>query len=506
MATPKEILAVERPKNTVVVTYGKNRNLYAVRKRTGCHRVNGRNLPVTGPTVGHIVGGKYVALAAARPTVAAVGATIDLKDWANVALCERLFSDMLEELQKVYRPEDALKFYCIAVLRVCYPGVRDYELAERYEGSFLSVLRPGAALSKNTVSTFIKNAGKSCGMIVQFMRRRAAAVCAAGDHVLVDGTLKTDTSTVNSLSDFSRKARTKGSRDISVLQAFDLEKMEPVCSKCFPGNMLDATAYGDFIRECGVRDGILVGDKGFPSAAVRGPVGESAALHYLNPVKRNSRLVGAYGLLRFEGKLPAHEGVVYKKAKCVSGDEVKWLYSYRDVRMAANEERGYLERLAPKDYEADAYAKKRGSFGTIVLESDLDLPPETAYGAYEDRWMIEIVMRFYKSACEFDDTRVHSDYSVIGSEFCDFLATVLTWRLIRAFTKSKLLDKLTYKRVMTFLRRAKMARVGDGGWQSVKVAPAVEKSLAALGLDPKTVSAARAADRRARAENPQSAE
>ena len=32
-------------------------------------------------------------------------------------------------------------------------------------------------------------------------------------------------------------------------------------------------------------------------------------------------------------------------------------------------------------------------FGTVVLECDLDLPPETIYKAYEDRWEIEIVMR-----------------------------------------------------------------------------------------------------------------
>ena len=49
------------------------------------------------------------------------------------------------------------------------------------------------------------------------------------------------------------------------------------------------------------------------------------------------------------------------------------------------------------------------SFGTVVLESDIDLAPEIAYKAYEDRWQIELVMRFYKHACFFDETRVHSD-------------------------------------------------------------------------------------------------
>ena len=49
-------------------------------------------------------------------------------------------------------------------------------------------------------------------------------------HLLVDSPLKSDESGVNTLSDFSRTARTKGSRDMSVIYAFDLEKKKPVCS------------------------------------------------------------------------------------------------------------------------------------------------------------------------------------------------------------------------------------------------------------------------------------
>lgn len=85
-------------------------------------------------------------------------------------------------------------------------------------------------------------------------------------EIAVDA-LKSDESKVNFLSDFSRKARTKGTRDISVLYAFDLEAMEPVCSKCFPGNILDATSYREFLSENRVTKGIIVGDKGFPEAA-----------------------------------------------------------------------------------------------------------------------------------------------------------------------------------------------------------------------------------------------
>lgn len=60
MPVPKEILAVERPTNTVV--YVTSAGNYGVKKRVGCRYVNGRNVPVNGPTVDHIIGGKYVPM------------------------------------------------------------------------------------------------------------------------------------------------------------------------------------------------------------------------------------------------------------------------------------------------------------------------------------------------------------------------------------------------------------------------------------------------------------
>ena len=136
-------------------------------------------------------------------------------------------------------------------------------------------------------------------------------------------------------------------------------------------------------------------------------------------------------------------------------------------------------------YNLEVLREKQKSFGTIVLECDLDLPPEIAYKAYDKRWEIELVMRYYKSACDFDETRVQDDYSVIGSEFCDFLSTVLTFKLIKAFDKAKLLDDYTYKRLMSILFRAKKVRVEDEDWQLVKMNPSHMEILQNLGLIPK---------------------
>lgn len=479
MPTPKEILAVHRPRNTVVVTYGKGRDRYAVRQRVGCRYVKGRHVPVTGPTIGHIVGGVFVPNEE-RSSVARRDP--ELKDWAIVELADRCFADVFGELRRAYCESDARRIWCIALLRVCYPGVPDCELKERYETSFLSEKYPGVGLSRNAVCKFQNDLGKACSQIIEFMRQRAAAV-GADAHLLLDGTLKSDESRVNTLSDFSRKARAKGSRDISVLYAFDLEEQEPVCSKCFPGNMLDVTAYGAFMEECGVEKGLVVADKGFPASVAAEHRARHPGLHYLNPVKRNSRFTQTHRMLDFDAPLPGREGVLCRKAECRG--ERKWLYSFRDAEKAAAEERAWLAKAAAAGaYERGEYERQRRRFGTIVLECDLDLPPETVYKAYEERWQIEIVMRYYKNACGFDGTRVQDDYSVIGSEFCDFLSTVLTFRMLKAFDRAGLLAKTTYSRLLSVLRRAKRIRWPDGEWRPIRITPSQESVLRALSLLP----------------------
>jgi hypothetical protein len=482
MPIPKDILSVARPTNTVVIAYGKDKNLYAVRKRTGCRYVDGRRVPVNGPTIGHIIGGMFVPVDSATPRNVSVS-PVDLKDWANVVLCDDVNKDMIDELCQVYSKADALKIYCVSTLRVCDPGIKDFELKDAYDTSFLSEIYPGVALSKNTVCDFLSDLGRACSRVVSFMRNRTAAV-GMDHHLLIDGTLKSDESKVNSLSDFSRKARAKGTRDISVLYAFDLESMEPVCSKCFPGNMLDLTSYEAFISENRITKGVIVADKGFPASAAGEYFRDHPDLHYLNPIKRNARVIDDLQLLDFTDILDGHDGITYVKKESAARD--KWLYSYRDAHRAAKEEQDWLRRAKNKgNYDFAELRGKQRVFGTVVLECDLDLPAGIAYKAYESRWEIEIVMRYYKSAHEFDETRVHDDYSVIGAEFCDFLSTVLTFRLLRRFDKVKLLERYTYKKIMSVLTRAKKVRLDGDNWDLIKLNPSHEDMLRDLGILPK---------------------
>ena len=132
-------------------------------------------------------------------------------------------------------------------------------------------------------------------------------------------------------------------------------------------------------------------------------------------------------------------------------------------------------------FSSETYVTDGQRFGTILLESDYEMTPELAFKTYSSRWEIEVVMRYYKQTCEFDETRVHNDYSVIGSEFCNFLAVIMTYRLIKTFDAANLFKDHTYKRIMQILRRAKRVHL-ETEWVPTKLTPSEFEVLKSLDL------------------------
>ena len=88
-------------------------------------------------------------------------------------------------------------------------------------------------------------------------------------------------------------------------------------------------------------------------------------------------------------------------------------------------------------------------------------------------------------ALDLDETRVHDDYSVIGTEFIDFLSSAVTMRVLNDLDNAGILKEMTYKRVMSILRRAKKVRCSSSAdWQLVKLNPSQEEVLRKLQLLP----------------------
>jgi hypothetical protein len=450
MAVPESIRLVERPVNTIVDDNGRDGPFrYAVRERAGIKYVSGGNpQPKNGRVIGHIIGLKFV------PKVEKTAASgPEMLSYGSAALVRSVTRDILSDLLAIYPARDAYAIMSIATLRVIRPSITAGRMSTHYKRTFVCVDYPGTALSPNTICAFLQRLGQDGGKRKQFYQKRLEMVVEE-HHVAIDGTLKQDTSTVNDLSAFSYKARTKGRKEISVLYAYDIELMEPICAEIFPGNSIDASSYPAFIRDNDIRKGIIVADKGFPPSKIEGLLKERPELHFLTPIKRNDKRIADNSMLAFEEVLEGiiDTRVVFKNCPIVGG---RFLYSFKDAKKEAAEEAGYLANAEKKhNFDPAKYAEKKKTFGVIVFESDQDLPGKTVYLCYNDRWMLELVFARYKNDECLDKTNVQGDFSLIGSEFINFISTVATCRILRKARTAGLLAGMSYGELMDDLSSA----------------------------------------------------
>lgn len=446
MGVPEHIRKVRRPPNTQVLP---GKGIYAVRERRGCVRRTGpdgkvSNVPVDGGIIGYIYEDTMEYVPGPRRLG---GPRVDLKDWARPVLCDRLCRPILDDLMRAYPREYAVWLYVVALLRCIYPGVTDHMLLTKYRRSFCSEMYPGMRLSKNTVCSRLQEVGEGRNRMIAFMRERVSRV-QEYDRLIIDGTLQQDESHVNPYSRVSRKTRKLGYRQYSLMYAFSVEDMEPVCSQTYPGNVTDSGAVRDFIRDNGISKGIIVADKGFGAAKVKEAVtGLGDGIHYLVPLKRDSKAIAEFELYRFDGILEHEDSVEYRKVRDPEGG--RCLYAFRDTDIAADEERHWL--VNHPGFEPGEFEAARMLFGLMVLESDIDMPAELAYQIYDERWYIEILFKFYHTALEFEDTREQNAYSVLASSFVDFLSAVMGSKLNKCFRKADVLKNIPYGDVMDML-------------------------------------------------------
>lgn len=468
MGVPLEIRQVPRPKNTIVDDNKRPGPFqYAVRERSGVSYVSSGNpKPRNGKVIGHIFNGKFVPVETQKQTKESKPSMLS---YGSYELARSLSKDIFDDLVDVFPGDKAYAIMVISILRVIRPNVTMSRMSTQYKKSFLSLFFPGTHLSKNYISNLFDNIGQDVFRRRTFYAKRLERVCKE-HHIAIDGTLKQNNSIVNDLAHFSYKSKVKGTRDISVLYAYDVENKEPLCATVFPGNCIDASAYGRFIKENKITKGIIVDDKGFPVNNIRSELANNPELHYLTPIKRNDRRITKYNALTFTE-------VVSGIGKHIVGNKVSlpdgtFLYAFRDTDLAHFEEIAYMSNSEKKkEFDADKFAKQTSSFGTIVFESDVDMSVKDAYLTYDSRWLLEVMFKQYKSNEALEKTRVQGDFSVIGSEFVNFISTLITNRIINHARECGVLDEMSYGDMMEDLNSVwrytdapQAPSRSDGGW------------------------------------------
>lgn len=457
MAIPKEILEVERPKNTRVK---KNGNHYDVIKRT-CVYKDGRRVPKEIGKIGEIIDGVYHKKVK-EPIQPLSYSNVDIKEFGRTELCHKLGNGILTSLRACFDEKDAQQIYVMALLRSAYPRITDRDMKYRYDTSYISTHFPGVRLSEANVCNFLELLGRNYSRLHGYMQERLNE--RDPDCItIVDGMLKDTTGKESGFVQWSRKSRTKGTKEISVLYAFDAVRGEPICHKVYPGNMLDMTSFNDFIDEFTLKDCMVMGDKGFLSKENIAELKEKKSVHFLLPLKRSDSRIGKMGLLSFQGTFMDGDDVIEFSKNTVEG---VFYYCFRNSTDASNERNGYLFNTQRKgDYSKEKLDKKSDRFGVICFMSDQDMDPKDVYSMYDRRWEIETFFGFYKNIVGLNEVRVQGDLSVIGTEFINMISTIISLKLKRKFMEKGLDRKYSFSQIMNYLDQIKKYRDSDNGWK-----------------------------------------
>jgi transposase len=385
-----------------------------------------------------------------------------------------LGEDILKELRDVF-PEHAELIFTIAVLRLIEqcPYKR---LENHYRNSFLSETFKGLKLSTGILSSFLKDFGGNREKIVEFMKR----FIDGSEHILFDGTSILSKSVKMDINRFGYNAHQKHDPQVNLLYAFSCEAKLPVYYRIVAGNVGDISAFKLSIAESGLKNIIVVADKGFASEANFNML-EASGIKYIIPLKRNNSLFDAARLET--GNKADLDGYFMFSGRPV------WYYSldnvivYLDGDLKTREEKIYLSNIEKNKtgYSMENFIAKQYRFGTICMKTNTSKTPEEIYGIYKERTEIEQSFDFLKNLMEQDKSYMQNEKSLETWAFINHISLILNYKIYNLLRNKGLLKKFSVSDFISHLKYMFKVKINDS-WHSSETTKKTKDFLQSIGL------------------------
>ena len=180
-----------------------------------------------------------------------------------------------------------------------------------YQTSYLSETISDAKVSSRTLSNILQTIGKQRNIIKTFLSK----------YIIPGESIAVDLTHIFSLSEniisatLGRNADQDYTPQINLFLLFSLDRMQPMFYRLLPGSIRDISSLLLSIEESGVKDIIIIGDKGFYSENNTKEL-DIGHRKYIFPLKRNSSLIdyspiGVAGKKGFEGHFLFEKRVIW---------------------------------------------------------------------------------------------------------------------------------------------------------------------------------------------------
>jgi transposase len=370
-----------------------------------------------------------------------------------------------------------------------------------YESSMLSEQFKDLDLSKNKLTTLMRELGSDRTTIADFLQ----GFVQGSNNIVFDTTHSISQSEKMQLNQVGYNSTGSYEPQVNLFYMFATEQQMPTYYRIFPGNISGMKALKLTIKEAGIKDACMVGDKGF-SLDDNLNMFDEEDLQYVLPLKRNSRFVTYERLATreydkaFDGHFMYHNRPIFyykylhKEDKNGKTKE-RSIVVFQDPRLRNEEETSYLRRTESDtpDYTMEGFKEKQISFGTMAMvyslkstEIDKDGKPvevsaQKIYEKYKSRMEVETVFDTYKNLLQADRSYIQSDESFEAWVFINHIAIMLYYKIFNVIKDKNKLGKLSPKDFLMRLTRVTKIRIGTK-WISAEVPRSSQVIFKELGI------------------------
>ena len=262
----------------------------------------------------------------------------------------------------------------------------------------------------------------------------------------------------------------------------------PVYYRLLPGNIREVKAFKNCLLEAGLKDAVIVADKGFYSKK-NVDLLLAEKLRFILLLKRDNTLID-YSLLanntfKKQNQYFVHEKrIIWFQEYSLPWDKRQSMFLFLDESLRIKEEQDYLVRIAthPDDHSIDYYHERRHAFGTLTLLTGIKRKPaEVIYQGYKSRMTIEVLFDGMKNVLEADHTYMQNEQTLEGWMFVNHI-TLQWYQQLYSELKAKGLLKLysvnDYIQLLTDLKKISI----NGEWHFNEITKTASRMMQKLGV------------------------
>jgi hypothetical protein len=366
-------------------------------------------------------------------------------------------SAMVDALEKVF-PRKGKLIFSIAFIRLMYQSpIKNMGIYanESFIGDFCA-----CRIDDKLVSQLLRNIGSDRSPLTDYMKH----FINGKDQILIDMTHMITYSKEMLLPKVGYKKPMDYKPQVNLIYIFSSTQQSPSYYRLVPGNIKEVKAFALSLKESGIKDAIIIGDKGFFSEKNIKEIRQEKLQHII-PLRRSSSLID-YAPIDEPNK-KAMDGFFEFEKRFI------WYYSYErnglqvisflDEQLKLSEQNDYLRRLNEnkKGYTLEGFRNKQKGFGTLTMVHNLTDKAQDIYISYKGRVNIETMFDAGKNILQLDVSYMQNEHALEGWLFIHHIALQLYYKIYSRLKNSNLLSKYSVTDMLLFLSTVRKIKIND---------------------------------------------